>query len=337
MRTTAVLLVAVSLFGAEPKPAAPVTALAFSPDGKLLVSGGYRQLLVREMRSGKLSRKIGPFSGAIRGIAFHPDGRTLAVAEGVPGRSGAVTLVNFDSGETNAIERTKDEMLAVAFSPDGKILASGGTDGAVTIWPAAGGDALKKLEHAGWVTALAFSPDGKLLASGSSDQTVQVWDTTTWTSRMQLPQPATGEISGVAFSPENDLLAFAVNGADERAIRVWRSQNAFVEVDSSRPGRANALRQTRAFDLGTCMPLAVTFVSAKPHSRMLASCADKTIRVIGPGGNQFPALAGHADWVYTVAASPDGTRIASGSGDGTVKIWGPGGRLHGTLTEEPAR
>src|ERR1019366_4599083 len=60
---------------------------------------------------------------------------------------------------------------------------------------------------------------------------------------------------------------------------------------------------------------------------------DKTVRLMGPGGNTIATATGHADWVYAVAASPDGLRLASGSGDGTVKIWGPAGKLLLTLGE----
>jgi WD40 repeat protein len=56
---------------------------------------------------------------------------------------------------------------------------------------------------------------------------------------------------------------------------------------------------------------------------------------MGPGGNTIATATGHTDWVYAVAASPDGLRLASGSGDGTVKIWGPAGKLLLTLGTQP--
>ncbi len=83
------------------------------------------------------------------------------------------------------------------------------------------------------------------------------------------------------------------------------------------------------------MPLAVAVQAAKPHSRFVAACTDKTLRMFGPAGNALGTLTGHTDWVYAVAASGDGSLIASGSGDGTVKLWGPAGKLLRTLTVEP--
>ena len=73
---------------------------------------------------------------------------------------------------------------------------------------------------------------------------------------------------------------------------------------------------------------------ANAHSRLVMACADKTVKVVGPGENVLNTLTGHTDWVYAVAASPDGLRFASGSGDGTVKVWGAAGKLLATLTEE---
>ena len=80
-------------------------------------------------------------------------------------------------------------------------------------------------------------------------------------------------------------------------------------------------------DTGACLPLAVTFGKAQPHSRMVVGCTDKTVRLMGTGGNTIATATGHTDWVYAVAASPDGLHLASASADGTVKIWGPAGKL----------
>jgi len=346
VRVLALLCLGLCVRGAARRPGPPVTALAFHPDGKTLISGGYQQALVWDLNNAKLARRIGPLAGQVRALAFSADGRTLAVAVGVPGRSGAVTLLDFETGAATTLEETKDEVLAVALSPDGRFLAAGGTDAVVRVWDLADKQPATDLKaHSDWISGLAFSPDGKLLATGSADKTVRVWDTASWKQRVQLPQTLTDVVNGVAFSPEGDLLAFAVGGLEERAVRIWRTANAFVEPDPARPAQRNSLVQTRPLDMGACLPLAVTFLSAPagtkppagqppPHSRMVVACADKTVKVVGIGGNVSNTLTGHSDWVYAVAASSDGLRFASGSGDGSVKVWGAGGRLLNTLTDE---
>jgi WD40 repeat protein len=328
-----VLVLAALAVSAHAAP--PVTAVAFTPDGRFVVSGGHQRFLVWNAQSNKLERTIGGFSGRVRALAFVPDGQTLAVAEGVPGRSGAVSLVDFASGAITNLAKADDEMLAVAFSADGKLVAAGGTNNTVEIWSVADRKPVATLKgHTGWITGIAFSPDGKFLATSSLDKTVRIWDPAKWTERIQLPQTATGEINGVAIAPEGDILVFAEGSNEEHSLRIWRTQNNAIELDPNRPNLATQRVQTRPLDTGTCIPLAVTFVPGPPHSRMIAACSDHTLRLFGPNGNTFPNVTGHTDWVYSVAASADGKWFASGSGDGTVKIWtAANGKLANTLTE----
>ncbi len=314
-------------------PKVPVTALGFTPDGKMLVTGGYREVALWNPLDGKLIRKWPGIAGQVRALAFGKDSRSVAVASGVPGRSGAVELLDLATGAITPIEQAKDEILAVAISPDGRQLATGGTDTIVRIWNLETKAVQELKGHTDWITGVAFSPDGKLLASSSADRTARVWKTETWKEDFQLPRQITESVSAVAFSPEGDLLAFSTGGPEERAVRTWRTQGAFTELDSSRPGARNQVMQTRTLDTGACMPLALAWMKASQHSRMVIACTDKTVRVMGPNGNLFATLTGHADWVYAVAALPDGSRLASGSGDGVVKIWSAAGRLLFTLDE----
>lgn len=326
------------LFAAALRASDPVTALAFHPDGTLLAAGGYREVVLWDAATLKVARRLPCISGKVRALAFSPDGRSLAVAGGVPGRSGTVATIDLATGAVDAIQQSADEMLALAFSPDGHLLATGGADTMVRIFTLGAKSPPRVLKgHTGWVSAVAFSPDGKLFASAGADQSVRVWSPSTWEELFRLPQSPAGPATALAFSIESDFLAFAVNGVEEHAIRLWRTQGAFAEIDSTRPGARNALMQTRAFDQGACGVLALAFHKAAQHSRLIAGCTDNTVRFLGPAGNPLATGTGHGEWVYSVAASPDGRRLVSGSGDGIVKIWNPAGKLIATLEEGAAQ
>lgn len=328
-------------------PAIPISAVAFSTDSKRLFVGGYKEVLVWDLDAIKLSKRLGTgqLSGRVRSIALSKDGRNLAVADGVPGSAGAVRLVDVDSGKVAAtFEEAKDEFISLAFSSDGKLLAAGGSDGAVRVWTTDDRKLFKNLkEHSDWVSGVAFSPNGRFLASGSIDRSVQIWDAASWQPVVKLPQPLTESVHALAFSPDSDLLAFAVGGGEERAIRIWRTASVEESRESptNKTPRREAIKQSRPIDGGACSPLGVTWASlpaAGPANtraaRMFVACTDKTVRAMTPAGGGIASLTGHADWVYSVAASPDGTRIASGSADGTVRLWAAGdAKLLATLVQ----
>jgi WD40 repeat protein len=321
LRTGIFALFALPLSAAQP----PVTALAYSPDGKLLASGAYQEVLLWDAATYQVVRHAGHLAGQVRALAFR-DNRTVAVAEGNPGRSGAVSLLDLDTGAVTPIQQAKDEMLAVAFSPDGKLLATGGTDPVVRVFNLETHAAPIELKgHTGWITSVAFSPDGRLFASASADKTARVWLPGTWKEEFQLPTQLTEPVNSLAFSLESDLLAFATGGPEEHAIRIWRTQGAFTELDPARPNMKQNLSQTRPIDTGACVPLSVTFLKFQPRSRMLVACTDKTLRLLANGGNTVATLSGHSDWVYAVAAAPEGQKVASGSTDGVVRFWVPNG------------
>jgi hypothetical protein len=107
---------------------------------------------------------------------------------------------------------------SVVFSPDGRRLASGGTNNTVKIWDTATGQDLRTLNgHAVSANCVAFSPDGRRLASGSSDTTVKIWDTATGQELASL-KGHTSPVRSVAFSPDGQRLA---SGSDDRSINLW--------------------------------------------------------------------------------------------------------------------
>jgi WD40 repeat protein len=191
----------------------------------------------------------------------------------------------------------------VAFSPDGRLLASGGADAKVKLWEVASGQEVRTLRgHKALVWSVAFSPDGRLLASGGADSTVKIWEVASGRTVRTLSGHNSWVISSVAFSPDGRLLA---SGSGDNTVKVWEVASG-QEVHTL-TGHTNVVKS----------------VAFSPNGRLLASGGnDKTVKVWEvASGRTVRTLTGHTDWVLGVAFSPDGRLLASASTDKTVNLW----------------
>ena len=222
--------------------------------------------------------------------------------------------------QSNVLGRHATWVRSVAFSPDGKLLASGSWDTTIGLWNVETGREIRVLTgHTRGVESVAFSPDGKLLASGSWDNTIGLWNVETGREIRVLTGHTRG-VESVAFSPDGKLLA---SGSWDTTIGLWN-------VETGREIRV-LTGHTRG----------VNSVAFSPDGRLLASGSDdKTIRLwnVETGTGIGVLSKRHTRTVYSVAFSPDGRLLASGYDDHTIRLWNvETGREIGVLTGHTAR
>jgi WD40 repeat protein len=202
---------------------APLSALAYRPDGKLLAVGSHTRVQLVDPQTGDLRGSLPGQTDRVTALAFSPDGQVLAVASGKVGASGEVRLYRaaldkLPGEQPGMILAHQDLIYGLAFSPDGKLLATCGYDRLIHLWDAATGKRVKDLrDHSDAVYAVAFSPDGKLLASGSADRAVKIWDVANGV-RLHTLSESTDWVYTLAWNPLGGQLAGA--GVD-KSIRVW--------------------------------------------------------------------------------------------------------------------
>jgi WD40 repeat protein len=190
----------------------------------------------------------------------------------------------------------------VAYSPDGRLLATAGADGTARVWEASTGTALAVLHgHTGTVWIAAFSPDGRLLVTAGADGIARVWEASTGTALAEL-RGHTHAVWIAAFSPDGRLLATA--GADGTA-RVWEaSTGTALAVLHGHTGVVNSV----AFSPG--------------GERLVTAADDRTARVWDSlTGSSMTDLRGHSAWVRSAAFSRDGRWVVTASWDGTARVW----------------
>jgi WD40 repeat protein/serine/threonine protein kinase len=339
----------------------PVRCVVFSPNGqRIFTATGYdyngetrpAEIKVWDAVTGlEIMQLPGPEFPA-RALAVSPDGRKLACACGGIDKwrsriHGQVSLCDVEARTQQNWANYRGTVLSVAYSPDGKWLASAGEDMKIRLWKAEGnGEPVQtRRGHAGPVYAVAFSPDGRYLASASWDQTIKVWALSGENDPPKTLLGPKAAATAVAFSRDGRLL---FTGHDDHTVRVWdAASGANVYTFLGHKDKVNSLAAScdgwRLVSTGTDGTLRIweanreveplTASTEYRSIRALAVSADGGFAVTA-GGDEDTAriwdtrtglatgtLYGHLNDVLSAAVCPATSRIATGSADNTIRVW----------------
>jgi WD40 repeat protein/beta-lactamase regulating signal transducer with metallopeptidase domain len=292
--------------------ARPMTAVALSPDGRMLATGGQDGLIrLWDAGTARELMTLPGHPGCVSTMVFGASGRLVSA-----GADEQVRVWDTATGRATyaVIQPTAD--LRIALSPDGRVLAIGGRKlpGVRLVNMAAPGKTRRFAEFAGEVTALAFAPTGDRIATGYADGMIRFWDAAT-EEELARGKAGHGSVDGISFSPAGPGAAIVVNataGVDGETEYGPSHQVVFLDIrdgsilDSPRP-------------LAHASPL--TAAAYTPDGRLLTAAHDGNLYLWNLGGGQVERIIrGHVDAVRGVALTSDGASVFS-AGDRAAKRW----------------
>ena len=201
-----------------------VDAMAYSPDGKVLATGSFQELVIWDADKGTVLQRIGGFADRVVALAFSSDGKYLATGGGVPTEDGEIKI--FDTKSWQPVVDIKgghsDTVFGVSFHPEGKMLATAAADKFMKVFEVPSGKLLKSFEgHTHHVMDVGWTPNGKFLATAGADDLIKIWDFEKG-EKVRDIKGHTKQVTRLSFFGKNPH--FLTAGGDA-TVRLWNADN----------------------------------------------------------------------------------------------------------------